>query len=201
MRLAHAFRHPSFRPFLAIFALALVLTLPAQAQWTLVNNPVGSYVRIQTMTTIGSTLYAGTLNGGVYTNATYANSDWKQTNQGLTDTSVSSLATMGGTLFAGTTHGMFVSSDSGAHWSAANSGLSSIMIATIFVDGSTVLAGTWGGGMYLSTDQGGSWNVPTTPPTEANVAAWRAEIVAYEDLVIEEPRPAAVQRIAATREA
>jgi ligand-binding sensor domain-containing protein len=159
-------------PFVFIGMLLLLLTIPAVAQWSLAYNPVGNYVRIQAFASIDAMMFAGTRNGGVYTNSTYANSDWTQINEGLTDTSVSTLTLSGTTLYAGTAHGVFVSTDSGAHWSAQNNGLSTVNIAATMAAGSTVFAGTWGGGMYLSTDQGAAWTAPNTPPAEAFVIAF-----------------------------
>jgi photosystem II stability/assembly factor-like uncharacterized protein len=117
-------------------------------------------------------LYAGTWGSGMYKSVD-AGYTWQIINQGLPYLYINSLAIdpqNPAILYAGTyEHGVYKTTDGGDTWAATGPGLSPIPIVyTIAVDPVTpnvVYVGTrnqqegppWGGGLYKSTDGGGTW--------------------------------------------
>lgn len=86
-------------------------------------------------------------------------SGWQAVNNGLPPrTWVRSLAVSGNSLFAGTLyHGVYRSTDSGAHWQVVNNGLpGGYAIVSLAVSDTTLIAGTYAG-IFVSRDNGGHW--------------------------------------------
>jgi ligand-binding sensor domain-containing protein len=118
-------------------------------------------------------LFAGTWAGGVFL-STNKGSSWTTVNNGLTDNNVVSLIVSDTNLFAGTTSGVFLSTDNGSSWSSVNNGLTFMMgppdqadtasvishlaVSTNGANGTNLFAATWGGGVFLSTDNGSNWS-------------------------------------------
>ena len=117
-------------------------------------------------------LYVGTWGGGMYKSVNGGLS-WQVINQGLGCLYINSLAIdplTPTTLYAGTyMYGVYKTVDGGANWAPTGPGLSDLPIVyTIAVDPVTpniVYIGTrnkqpgppWGGGIYKTSDGGGSW--------------------------------------------
>jgi len=91
----------------------------------------------------GSTLYAATDDGGVYT-STNNGTGWTLISN-VPSSFLTSLAINGGTMFGGSDVGVYVSVDHGAHWSLHNGGLSSVSIHGLALDAKY---------LYVSTDTG-----------------------------------------------
>ncbi len=145
--------------------------LPASANfWTGTEWPSYGYVMALAVspTRGGSLLFAGTFYNGVFL-STDGGASWTQANNGLTDTSVLSIAvspdTSGGktTVFAGTYgSGVFISTDSGASWKDVNNGLTNTIISVLAASangagGTDLFAGT-DAGVFLTTNNGASWS-------------------------------------------
>ena len=156
--------------FLAAFLLKCLLILliwraaPAYAQniqWQQTNGPYGGYIRCFGQS--GSTLFAGTNDGGIYRSSNNGLS-WEQVNTGLTNKDVRSLIVSGSTLFAGTSGGgVYRSDNNGSSWEQVNMGLTSISVTSLTVSGNgTIFAGTFGGGLYRSSNNGSSWEQVNT---------------------------------------
>jgi photosystem II stability/assembly factor-like uncharacterized protein len=153
------------------------LSLP---KWTATAAPLNVWVRhgpegqgvgalvIDPLTP--TTLYAGA-NGGVF-KSTDAAGTWQEFSTGLVNQSVSDLVIdplTPTTLYAGTLGGVFKSTDGGANWQAANAGLTSLYVQPLAIDpvnpavlyaatpSGFTLAGVEIGGLFKSTDGGGSW--------------------------------------------
>ena len=106
-----------------------------------------------------STLYAGTLGGGVFRSRNGGDS-WVGINSGLTDLEVTALTidpARPSTLYAGTnTGGVFRSTNAGESWEAINTGLTNLRVQVLAIDPvtpSTLYAGTTGG-VFRSTNGG-----------------------------------------------
>jgi hypothetical protein len=114
-----------------------------------------------------STVYAGSLGGGVF-KSTDGAATWVAMNNGLTDPDVQALAinsTSPQNLYAGTNGGLFTSLDGGANWTPANSGLTNTDVLALAIEPSspsTIYAGTNGGGLFKSTTSGASWTAANT---------------------------------------
>jgi hypothetical protein len=108
-----------------------------------------------------STVYAGTLNSGVYRSTNGAD-QWTPVVNGLTNLEIRALAmnpVNPATLYAGTAGGVFKTTNSGGQWNPANSGLTSLDVRALAVNPATpatVYAAT-GGGVFRSLDAGASW--------------------------------------------
>jgi photosystem II stability/assembly factor-like uncharacterized protein len=107
-----------------------------------------------------STLYAGTLGGGIY-KSTNGGNGWNPANNGLNNDNVISLAkTPGGILYAGTFGGgVYKSTNSGGNWSPVNNGLGNRIVSDLAIDptdSSIIYAATeWG--VFKTSNAGGNW--------------------------------------------
>jgi hypothetical protein len=101
-----------------------------------------------------STILAGT-SIGVY-RSTNSGKDWSEFNPGLTNTDVWSIAINDSAIFAGTYSGVFKYRN--AIWLLSNSGLTSTSIQTLAVNGNDVFVGTMSNGIFVSIDNGTTWN-------------------------------------------
>ena len=69
----------------------------------------------------------------------------------------------GPTLFAGTgTHGVFLSTDNGAHWTTASNGLTNASVYALAQSGGTLLVGN-SAGIFLTTNGGTNWTPSDMP--------------------------------------
>jgi hypothetical protein len=147
----------------AVFIL-LLATQTMNAQWVVTNGT--SVGGVECFVELGTDLFAGTSNGGVF-HSTNKGLNWKQTKTGLIDTNVLSLVFSGTTLFAGTAGvytahgvvggGVYVSANNGESWTKASAGIDNNAILSLAVNGTTLFAGTYGNGAFLSTNNGASW--------------------------------------------
>jgi photosystem II stability/assembly factor-like uncharacterized protein len=120
----------------------------------------------------GSTLFAGTKNGGVF-RSTNNGDNWEQVLPsdfyiiGKDIFSINAMATNGGSVFAGTSgNGIIRSDDNGDTWRQVINGASFTNLLVLVASGGKLLAGSFGG-VFLSTDNGESWspiNVGLTVP-------------------------------------
>jgi hypothetical protein len=114
------------------------------------------------------TLYAGRTNGIMI--STNNGDSW--ISDGLENKLVSSLAVIsdgigGSNIFAGTRNGVFLSTGSGSSWIPVNSGMNDTIISALAVSpnnsgGTNILAGTEGGNLYISSNNGSTWNTAST---------------------------------------
>jgi len=120
---------------------------PSSAEvWSLAIDPIS-----------GSTLYAGTAQGGVYVSRDGAQS-WTLASAGIPSTAqVQGLAIdprSSMVVYAGTDQGVFRSIDGGTSWASLNDGLTDLQVSLIAVDPlspSTIYAGTKGNGVFSMT--------------------------------------------------
>lgn len=113
---------------------------------------------IHALVSTDSGIYAGTYIGGLVYRSTDHGENWSQCNTGLTDSYVNSLASNRSTLFAGTNTGVFRSTDGGAQWSLVYQNMANDYVEILAADNDYVLAGTYGGHIFISIDNGASWN-------------------------------------------
>ena len=136
----------------------------ANAQWvhttgiTNVNGVSTSFI------SDGTNIYAGTARktsgnggGGVFV-STDNGSSWTQSNTGLTNLNVLSLAISGVNIFAGTDQGgVFLSTNSGGSWTKVNTGLTDSVVNALAINGNNIYAGTKNNGVFVSSNNGTSW--------------------------------------------
>jgi photosystem II stability/assembly factor-like uncharacterized protein len=156
-----------FALIVAVLTLVLSAVPDARGQW--VQTALGNNYTASCLALSGSNLFAGgTKDSGVFL-STDAGNSWKNANNALTYTDVTSFAVNGTYLFAGTysgySDGIFHSTDTGSSWTEATSGLTAIDVEALIVSGTNLFAGTfvvntWNtGGVFLSTDNGASWMI------------------------------------------
>lgn len=122
------------------------------AQWMLTDGPQSKSVTCFMSGT--DRLFAGTLDGGVYV-STDGGLSWLESNQGLTDYTVTSISFFDDLLFAAT-HGngqkgggVFVSSDAGKTWTPRDSGLQAMNAMNAFtVQGSSIFVAGYQSELY-----------------------------------------------------
>ncbi len=123
------------------------------AQWVQTSGPCGGNVSCFLVN--GSTVFAGTVSGGVYTSANMGSS-WTHAGTGLTSKWVRAIIAGGSRLYAGTAGGVFVSSDNGSTWTSL--GTTFANVSSLASTGTALLAGVFGDGVYVSADSGVSWH-------------------------------------------
>ena len=142
------------------------------------TQPTGKRVKGLVMnSTNHSILYAATYGGGVFKSIDSADNWAACANTGLSGAGLNALTIVmdqGGTLYAGTESGIFTSTDCGT-WSAVNSGLTvnaATPPVTIAIDPTTpttLYAGLDGGGVYKSSNSGGTLDAANAQPTNRRV--------------------------------
>ena len=167
------FRSARILVFLAVIIGVGTTLIPAAEVWTRTNGPEGG-----TVTAIGSSgtsLFAGTWGGGVYRSQNHGAS-WIGLKRGLPGSrEVVDVAVAGGGVCVGTSdEGLFRSFDDGATWTAVNSGLGDLEVLQLISRGDDLLVligSLLGADLYISRDQGASWDfVPSPTPFTAIVA-------------------------------
>jgi photosystem II stability/assembly factor-like uncharacterized protein len=114
------------------------------------GGPVKNFVKD------GNTIVVAT-DGGIYATTNTGNF-WKSLNNGLTNTSVTSVTLCNGDLFAGTSGGgVYRSTNNGGNWQQVNNGLPDSLIHALWTDGPYILAATNSNGVYISLDNGATW--------------------------------------------
>jgi len=89
---------------------------------------------VETITTSGTNIFAGTRGGGVFLSMDTCRS-WIAMNNGLTNTKVWSFAIKSTKIFAGTADGVFLSTDTCKNWKAVNNGLTNKDILSLTIMG------------------------------------------------------------------
>lgn len=117
---------------------------------------------VLSLTTIGSTLFAGTKNTGVYTSVDYGKS-WMPMvmDNAFKNSPVWSMASLDTFLFVGLRGGgVFRTSLHGTVWEPMNNGIvkTSKIVQDIIAVGTKLYVATFGGGVLVSSDYGGSWS-------------------------------------------
>ena len=139
-------------PVLLLFGAQVV-----QADWVRINNGLPRVEPVQSLAVNGSTLFAGTVDSGIYRSDNNGDS-WKKVNVGLRNPEVLALAVSGANLFAGTVDsGLYRSIDNGNSWLRIKNGLTDSNVFALSVNGANLFAGTLGRGVFRSTDNGNSW--------------------------------------------
>lgn len=136
--------------------LILLLTWTiGYTQWKATNGPLGGDIR--TILTMGDRVIVGIVGGGIYQSLDSCAS-WFPSNTGLTDYYIFSLAACDSNIYVSEFGGVYISTDRGYTWSARSSGLPAGSIYTLLRRDTNIFAGSQSYGLYLSTDQGNSWN-------------------------------------------
>ena len=156
--------------------------------WTQALNglePKGGCVNVTAFSVSGPNVFAGTSANqyGVYYSSDSGASWTHQRNEGLTISNISAFAVNGSNLFAGTDGGVYLSTNNGTSWTSVNTGLTNTRVLSLAVSpapgetgqrvdsssGTNLFAGTWGGGVFLSTNNGTSWTAVNTGLTNTYV--------------------------------
>lgn len=133
----------------------LYTTASCFAQWQRTNGPEGGGISF--LGKNDSTIFAGTLMGGIYSSKDLGSS-WSCGRTGLGNAQVNSILINGSNIFVGTEGGIYLSTDNGSNWSARNTGLTNYSIHSFAAKGDTIFAGTWTG-IHISTNSGASWRL------------------------------------------
>ena len=137
-----------------LIVFLFICSIHSFAQWQTCNGPYGG--SLNALTNNGSFVFAGTYSGGFYKSSNDG-STWTQANFGLTNTTINCLVMKDQYIFAGTLGGVFRLPPSGASWVPVNNGITFNSIFTLAVSGNHLFAGTYGGGAFVSTNNGNSW--------------------------------------------
>jgi photosystem II stability/assembly factor-like uncharacterized protein len=124
-------------------------------------------VSVRTLAVSGWGLFAGTKQSGVLL-ASIDHPTWTFLNSGLTETDIRSLIEIPPYLYAGTVNGVFRSTNTGRDWSAV--GLPNRTVSAFARSGKNLFAAT-DLGVFLSTDNAGSWTQMNNGLTNIDVRA------------------------------
>jgi hypothetical protein len=157
------------RKLVGISLLSTLLITNCYSQWVRVNNGMGVYKNITSLTANENYIFAGTMTGtGVYHSSDDGN-NWTQTGLSVFGgTHVWSLAISGVNLFAGTDIGVFISTNNGTNWTQTS--LTGKAVYSLAINGNYIFAGIYNStnprGIYLSTNNGLNW-VQTSMNTQS----------------------------------
>lgn len=111
---------------------------------------------VYSLAIVGNNLFAGTDNGVFLSTNNGAN--WTEVNSGLTADDVYALKGFNNNLYAGTSNGMFYSNDNGSSWTnISSSSLENKSVRSIAMHQVNIIVGTSGWGVYVSTNNGSTW--------------------------------------------
>ena len=119
------------------------------AQWQQTNGPYGGNIQCFVSS-----------NNGI---------SWTQTNNGLQESVIYSMAVNGTTLYAGTKGGLYQSTNNGNSWNLLSNGIPTTMVSSLTVSAGNVFAGISQSGVYKSSDDGISWNAVNNGLSNLNV--------------------------------
>lgn len=128
--------------------------------WTSANNGLTN-LYIRAIATVGNRIYAGTWGGGVFISDDHGGS-WVQSNTGINNLFVNSISVDSPYVYMGNTEGVYKSTNGGFSWSLANKGLTTTYINTFLVIHPDIIVGTSGNGLFVSLNQGNSWQLADT---------------------------------------
>jgi hypothetical protein len=143
------------------------LSTSRSAKWKAIDSGMPPYTEVNSLISIGNNIIAGT-SYGIY-RSTNDGSSWTIVDNDLKNFYPRDFALCGSTLFAGTIYdgGVFLSTDSGITW--ANAGLTNTFVTCLLGIGTNLFAGTQGHGIYLTADNGLSWDTANTGLTNFNI--------------------------------
>ncbi|MGB3948403.1 MAG: T9SS type A sorting domain-containing protein [Bacteroidia bacterium] len=124
--------------------------------WTAINSGLTDSI-VFSLAKMDTNVIVGTHHGGVYIYNN--NGTWSPVGSGLLNHNVYSLVSDGTTIYAGCDSGKVFKSVNLGTWTLVNSGLPNTDIISLLIHGTVIFAGTLGNGVYMSTDNGLSWNV------------------------------------------
>ncbi|MFZ9914407.1 MAG: hypothetical protein ACO3IB_03620 [Phycisphaerales bacterium] len=127
-------------------------------------------IDVRCITAIGSTLFVGTSNLGIYRSTDWGAS-WTATSGGLSSTSFRAIEAKGTTLFAGGQigTGVFRSTDLGASWTLLGGGLPVGSYRGFATDGRIIVAGSFTAGVFYSVDNGNRWTAINSGLTDLSI--------------------------------
>ncbi|HEV8539396.1 MAG TPA: T9SS type A sorting domain-containing protein [Bacteroidota bacterium] len=144
--------------------------------------PVGTISLHSTVSTIlvsNAAVIAGTTSEGIY-RSTDGGLNWISINTGFLNTRVRCFAVKNQTLFAGSSLGVIRSTDDGNSWTVANGGIPKKNVRCFLLYDTILYAGTDGDGVFLTTDNGASWQ----PTGSVGLTSLRIVALAAESSVI-----------------
>lgn len=110
--------------------------------------------KISSVTVLDGEIYSGTVDGKIY-KTTLTGSEQSLVNNGMTTGTIWSMIRENGSLFAASEKGLFASADAGKNWNLA--GLEGKDVRTLKAANGKLFAGTWGSGVFVSNNQGQTW--------------------------------------------
>lgn len=129
------------------------------SSWTPINTGL-TETHIRALFIKWANFFAGTING-LFLSMNNGTS-WETMNVGLTNTAAISLASMADNsseqLFTGTDGGGVFMITTNTNWTAINNGLTNLHVPYLCFGGSNLFAATWGGGVFLTQNQGTNWS-------------------------------------------
>jgi photosystem II stability/assembly factor-like uncharacterized protein len=148
------------------FLMFIMVVGAADAQWKQNAGIEGG--SITALSANGTTLFAGTNNGGVYRSMNNGD-EWTAINTGLGDYSITSIFQRGELIFAGTQTGLYRSENNGSTWSFIADSLVIGVPISFTSQGEAVIVHS-NKGLLRSLDKGNTWTKIQVPGKDNQVA-------------------------------
>jgi photosystem II stability/assembly factor-like uncharacterized protein len=149
----------------------IFLSTDKGTNWTAVMNGVTD-PWINVVIINGTSFYAGTNYGEVFVSTNYG-ANWSRIGSAFCNSRVCSVAAGASYLYASTqSNGVFRSVIGDTSWTAINSGLpTGALVTNLVVNGSNLFGAVYGtgGGVFLSTNNGNTWTLPSNQFTSDGV--------------------------------
>ncbi len=147
-------------------------------KWKNINNSMPNILNIKCIVIKNNNLFVGTEGKGIYLSTNYG-VNWDTVNNGLLSDNIECLSVSGNNILAGTWYGLYISIDNGGNWIKIDSGLKSDQPICFALNGNNIFAGflsaigsdgkMYGGGIYLSTNNGITWSEKDSGLTNKSV--------------------------------
>jgi len=137
----------------------LFISSDTGSNWKPANAYLPDDNRLETLTTNGEYIFAGTLRNGIYRTALSDSCTWVNAAEIYPDDFITCITALGSRVFAGMSSGkLFISNNNGANWSVNDSSFSNPVHSIAMRDSIILLSA--GTGLFISTDSGVTWKNP-----------------------------------------
>jgi photosystem II stability/assembly factor-like uncharacterized protein len=143
----------------SVFAIITLLfsASPLYGQWTQSSTGLNG-CPVHAIFADDTQLFVGTASGAYH--SMNNGSSWSPVNTGFVSLQINNLVGTASELFAATANGFYSSTNAGAQWTKSASISGGLRL--LWMDGDRIFAAPNGGGLFVTTDKGGSWVRLTT---------------------------------------
>lgn len=140
--------------------LGVFLAANNSREWKQVTSSISSALKVQSLASDGSAIYAGTQEQGEVYVSDDNGTSWTKISSGLPVSSILALGASGSVLYAGTQgNGLYISHDSGQSWQKSAGIPGTAVIQSIVAKPSGAFISVKGMGVYVTENYGSDWKL------------------------------------------